>query len=330
MDCLKNLVHYWDGCSPKLANTTYIDELAGFENELLRDLTTGSRPDEFSVLENAKLRASRRLENDIYFNLDGRTSINSIVDNQRAGYYGEVRNGLNSSNYLKKGIGIFYNGNAGFKIRINNISIGARITAPITVEVLDGHNPAIVLNTFTINAVADTIVNLPVNYVFTSTNARWGVVFAISTIFATLETKIAKSLKCSTCPDAEPICLDGYTMASGVVFKSGGKLQNRVDTGGLSVDYSIECDLSQYICRSAGRFTEAMLYATGVELMTEALHSRSLNTTTLLNRERLEENRSELANLYSVALKSIVNNWQMPNDACFCKQPLVSIKTIVP
>ena len=330
MECLNNLVEYWDGCSTKTAGQTYIDELAGFENELLADLTTGAHTTELAIFNNAKNRASRRLTNDIYSNLDGRTSVNSIVDNARAGYYGELRNGLNSTAYQKKGIGIFYNGNAGLKLNINNISLAARNTGTILVEIRDAHNPSLVLQSYSVSAIADTVVNLPVNYSVISTNARWGVFVCVDAAITTLESKISKLTKCSSCPDAEPICLDGYTMASGAVWRSSGKLQNRNDTGGLSVDYAIECDLSQYICRSAKRFTEAMLFATGVELMTEAIHSRRLNTTTLLDRNRLEQNRSELANLYSVALKSVVENWQMPNDACFCKQPLVTSKNLIP
>jgi hypothetical protein len=330
LSCLTSLISNWDRCSARDPNATYIDELPGFEPELLRDLTTGTKLTEDEVLQNAMNRAARKVYNDIYSHLNGRVSVTSIVENARVGYYGEIRNGLDSSAYDIKGVGIFYDGNAGLNVNIKSISLAARQTGNVTVTIRDAYNPATILATYTIAAVADSVITLPVSFQSTSILSRWGVLITVAGGIATLESKSNRHAKCSRCPDAEPICLDGYTTVVGIVWRSGGRLNNRLDTGGLSVDYAIECDLGQYVCRSAKLFTDTILYGTGAEIMSEAINSRRLNTSTLLDRERLESLRSELADMYGTALKSILHNWKVPNDVCFCTQPLVTSRNIIP
>ena len=329
LTCLIDTIQLWDECSPRTA-PNYVDELPGIDNAFLRDIARAQDADLPDLFTRVARNAARKVEEDLRGHLSGRMSISSIVANQRAGIYPiNPNDSFTPSGVARKGLGIFYDGTAGLELVLTSISILPAQSGAVTVQVLDALNPSQVLATVSGTAVAGQLLTIPVSVAVKSSTSRWGVFVSIPAAFATKESRI-KLDGCSSCTANERICLDGHTTVGGLVLTNSGTLQNRVDTGGISVDYAINCDLAQYICRSKANFASIMRYAFGVHAVEEALYSTRVNNTTQIDVERTVMLGDRLAESYKIALESVVQYWKIPNDICFCTQPLAGWKTQVP
>jgi hypothetical protein len=328
LSCLIDTIQLWDECSAR-NQPNYVDELPGISNDFLRDIARSQDADIPELFTRLARNAARKVEEDLRGHLSGRMKIGSIVANQRAGIYPiNPANKTAPGGVTAKGLAVYYNGTAGLQIVISAVHILPSQSGSVTVSVLDALNPSRVIGTVTGTAVAGELLTIPCSISASSETTRWGVIVSIPAGFGTKESRIELS-GCDTCGN-ETKCLDGYTNVSGAVVTNSGAVNNRIDTGGISVDYSINCDLAQYICRSKASFASIMRYAFGVSAVEEALYSSRVNNTTVIDPERTAMLGDRLVESYNVALKSVVQHWTMPNDLCFCTQPLTGWKTVVP
>jgi hypothetical protein len=329
LNCLLDTIQLWDECSTR-SGSNYVDDLPQISNGFLRDIARSQDVDLPDLFARLSRNAARKVEEDLRGHLSGRLTVRSIVANQRVGLYPiNPIDSITPAGITRKGLGIFYEGNAGLELVITGITIFPAQSGSLTVQVLDALNPSLVLGSVTGTAVSGQLLSLPVSISVSSATSRWGAFVSIPVGFATKESRIRSEEGCRSCA-TEFACLDGHTRVSGLVLTNSGTLQNRIDTGGISVDYAINCDLGQYICRSKGSFSGVMLNAFGVSAMEEALYSDRVNNSTVLDPERMAMLRDSFAERYKIALESVVQYWTMPNDLCFCNKPLVGWKTQVP
>lgn len=328
LNCLLDTIQLWDECSDR-TQPNYVDELPGISNQFLRDIARSQDSDLPELFNRLARNAARRVEEDLRGHLSGRMQISSIVDNTRAGKYPiNPRVGVIPSGVTRKGMGIFYDGEAGLELTITAITIYPNQSGSITVEVQDALTGS-VLATVSGTAVAGQLLTIPTSISVRSNTSRWGVFVSIPAAFSTYEGRV-KLDGCDTCGSSQGVCLDGHTRVTGLVRTAGGDLSNRIDTGGISVDYGLVCDLGQYLCRNRLSFASIMRYAFGVSAIEEALYSDRVNNSTVVDVERLVMLGDRLAEKYKIALSAVVEVWKMPNDECFCNQPLASWKTQVP
>lgn len=76
--------------------------------------------------------------------------------------------------------------------------------------------------------------------------------------------------------------------------------------GYICAGVSVECSIDQFICESADRLKDALVYKVGANLLTTKLGSFSINIFSKTNLEFTDETRNELVYDYKSVLKKIV------------------------
>ena len=151
-----------------------------------------------------------------------------------------------------------------------------------------------------------------------------------STVVAT--KTVPKYGNCTDCSGkVKDVVICPFVNAIGVQLDWDGtiisNLANKSVTGGVSINYNIECDRESYLCSIGSTMSMALLYATAVEIYDYALtvspHIR-VNTAVTYNSEQLIQARDIMASKYNSEMNLVLGNFRMPSDVyCFnCKENL--------
>jgi len=88
------------------------------------------------------------------------------------------------------------------------------------------------------------------------------------------------------------------------------------NTHGIKVDVSLRCTHDAIICANIDMYSDAYLYALGIELMRERLASDRVNRYTTVDKKRAEELLTMFTSDYISFLDTANNSVHIKNDAC--------------
>jgi hypothetical protein len=95
-------------------------------------------------------------------------------------------------------------------------------------------------------------------------------------------------------------------------------IQNPSNTYGLSVNFTVGCSLSAYICQFRDKFKHAWIQLLGAEIKNEQLNSDRLNRYTLTESEdSMMEKYTMYMDNFKESLKTVFDNLNIPDDMCF-------------
>lgn len=100
------------------------------------------------------------------------------------------------------------------------------------------------------------------------------------------------------------------------------------DTGGLSINYSLQCSVTGFLCSIKNQLALPLLYRAGYEILMDALTSTRKNPLVLLQKDEMATLTSYYDEQYDKAITNLLQNLRIPNDICFTCKPKVSTTTI--
>lgn len=322
-NCFTNLISI-SGCRDEVVPTSglmmndigiTISELDQF---ISGDYTSGEK------LFKAKLKFSlTTVFNSLQTYLSPKYKAHSIISSARAGQFLDNKVPVaGQANFLKGQFFELVNTDSYVDVFIAQVSLLTDYTGDIPIYFIDLVQDKI-LETMTLTSVAEEISILPVNKIFQSNRKKLSLAIVYDSEGITSYKTVLKT-GCSGC--ADPYITNQYLRIKGIKLPEllPKKLSNVVaqqDTAGMSIEYSVQCNYSDYVCTMLNMFALPVLYMTAMQLMEYGINiavNTRTNTTTTINRDVLKERYEFYRDWYKHYMKILLENPLIPQDAkCF-------------
>lgn len=321
--CFTNLISI-GGCRNEAVPTSglMMNEI-GITLSELEQYISGDYPNG-EVLFNTKLKFSLNVVfNSLQAFLSPKYKAHSIISSSRAGQFLDNKSVVaGQANFLK---GIYFdliNTTSYVDIFISQISLHTDFTGDIPIYFYDLVQDRI-LETLTMSAIAGEVSILAVNKVFKSNRKKLSLAIVYDSEGINSYRTVLRT-DCSGCSD--PYITNQYLRIKGLKLpellpKIVGNVSAQQDTAGMSVEYSIQCNHSDYLCTMNNMIALPVIYKTAAELMEYALNisvNTRANTTNTINRDVLKDRYDFYERKYKEFMKTLLNSVLIPSDEkCF-------------
>lgn len=249
---------------------------------------------------------------------------NSILNGARIGYYNDNLQAVAGEAGYLKGLRVEICNTTSFvDFFLSNISIQSDVTANVSVLVYDLIQ-AKLLDTIVVPCVAGEISTYVANKTYKSNRKQLNIIFVYDTTAVNSYRTYPQRGGCSDCATSTGgVLINSYIRASGIKIASASSkiLSNTSvinDCAGISVNYSLQCNHTDWLCTHANLLAMPILYFLAAELMTFALDTNRENTTTIEDIERIKERKVEYESKYFDAMDNVMKKIKLPNDElCF-------------
>lgn len=259
----------------------------------------------------------------------------SLLDAQLLGQYQDslqMKSGIAST---LGGISITLNNqNSYFNVFVNSVSLQVDVTQNVDVLVYDLLSGEL-LDTLTISCVANQISTKYVNKTYSSPKRKLDLIFVYDTEGINSNNTLLSNVGCTTCNGYR---YNNYYISSSAIYlgesdaKVRSSLASTTHTFGLSVNYSIQCSIENWLCEIANQMALPILYKTGEEIMTYAtLYSKRQTSSVNIDAEQNEKRKEAYKQAYNEALDATIKKINLPkNDHCFKCDEFVRNVIILP
>lgn len=265
----------------------------------------------------------------------------SLIESDSLGYYQDSLQLKLGALNIFGGISLqLINYSSFFNVFVNSISIQVNVTQTIPVFVYDLISGQL-LDTINIDAVANQIVSKTINKTYSSSKQKLDLIFVYDTNGISSNTTsiygygYLNNMICPSCVGYQ--YKNYYLLTSGITIGSAAtkirsSLTTAQHTSGLSINYSIQCSIDNWLCQVANLMAMPILYKTAMEIMTYAIYYSARGTARVTN--DADTNKEALAfytNAYNESLDNTIKRINLPqNDPCFRCNVAVRSTIILP
>lgn len=333
MECLNNLVGIWDKCTARDSSLMYIDDLPGFDLDWPSFLDKEQVDSAIDLLQRIRNKAGIFLKHEILNNLNPRVTIGSVLSNEIAGIIQDnlQEKAIEAGKY--KGIQIALSNYPYLQIYVDSISLFSKSAVTTNIKVID-LTQGIEIDSLPITTIAGAITKIQVGKTYQNKGQYLNLAFLIdSSLSISYDTTITGGI-CRGCfPKLER--LGSYAWARAVKVSQSSplveqSLQGESHTNGMSISFSTQCDHEHFICGMANRFTLPMYYRFGMELMEEGLTTDNLNSLTTVGKDKMQKLKEYCTSGYNNSMPGILQNLQLPNNACYNCNPIITNRVQIP
>jgi len=325
--CLEQLV----GLNECTTEFGYALNQLGLSPKQLDELLDDSYPNVEDMVDAMKNIAAKRLIADVTSGIPGSIKVNSMIENGSAGIFDDDKKTKTGGDF--RGIRMQVRNSSEFvNLVINSVSLFLNHSGAITVRIIDltsGQN----VGTVELTAVAGEIVKVPCEISLPSSrqNIRLAVVYDATGI-TSYNTTIFNN-GCSNCGGGSQFT-SAYFSITGITATSPFLYQNTQvaqHTGGLSIEYSLQCATELWLCSARSLLGLPMLYATAVSIYEYAIFNTSqFSDQKTINFERNQQRYAIAQTEYQDKLQKVINSIQYPQGRCFVCDGRVSIISRLP
>lgn len=322
MGCLKTLINV-RGCSQDVQPFVYLNSLQGITIKSLDSISNEDRITYVATLEAIIERAYRRMINDLAINAG--IQLNSFQETYCIGRLNDPLEFVPASGAILQGIQFKFQASKYLSLYIGSLFFYSNVVQTLNFYVYDNVSGQI-LDTIT----ADLVVgenNIVVNKSYFPGRYSQRVMI----VYNSADSGYYKSTA-EACHDACCTC-EGLPCASTGCFWGSGvaNLATTHETYGLGVEYALECSWERLICSNARLFSQAILYAAGVEYIYELESSYRFNQYTSTKKEENQERKKLFEKRYLQELKAAIQGLNFQDNCCFeCKGTGIMYKFAMP
>lgn len=335
MSCFSDTISIKGTCSGITPiSGLYLDDI-GINEDFISTIVGRSFPSAKS-LYTAKLNmAIQLMKNQLNTHFQDRYRAITIVDGSRIGYNRDNFNQISGAANLRGFAIEFCNSTSYLDLFVSQIGLFIDYTGTVPIKVIDLLQSR-EIDTIDIDTIAGQITTKFVGKTYKSDRQKLYLFFGYdATSINSYQTTIGEN-GCTTCGDGGITRVNrymnvqsSYLPLTGVQTRS--TLKGLGDTAGLSMMYSLECNHEDWLCEKRQILAVPLLYKTAAQIYHHALTAFDRNnSTTLIDREHIEDLYNQYEDLYSKELESVVANMMPPKDPkCFmCKEKVRQITTL--
>ena len=318
MNCLDNVIGIRGCGSVESSSGLYVQDLPGIS---LREANAAADQETISGFELIKEKitfAQSAILSQMRNLLSDTMKVNSLIESDNVGHYKEnLKVVAPESGYLK-GIKLKIDQNQYTEITISRLSLKVNYIGEVPVYVYDLMSNTL-LDIFQVEVNHGEVSTIVVNKTYKTNRQILSLFICYDASIPGYESSVSKPSGCYSC---ENEYLNRYVkFYSGKIDSSNQKIDSNVKsssgTAGLSFEYSIACSLESFLCSLSGLIAMPLLYKIGIELLTELIYSKRLNSIVLLNKQDFKELRTEFESKYQSSMEDLVQNIKLPKDICF-------------
>lgn len=333
MSCLDNLVGIKSICTETESSSgLYIEDIGITANEA--DMYINSEYANGEALITDKISFANKLVSKLIANhFSNHIITKSLIDSKTLGIYRDslVLQPAIPANY--GGINLrLNNGNSYLSIFVGSISLQVDVTQVIPVKVINLIT-GLVIDTFNISAVANTIVTKVINKTYECERQNLDLIFVYDTTgIQSNNTLLANfgigGTGCAGCMGYR--YTNSYIYSAPVYIPTASQLirLNLVGgqhTFGVSINYSIQCSINNWLCDIANLMSLPILYKAGELIMDYAtLYSNRQTSDVNIDAERNKERKLLYQTEFNNAMEATIKKVNLPKgDVCFkCNEPM--------
>lgn len=331
LDCLDNLIGIKKGeCAPAVSEL-YIDDMPFINIETANAGANTSNETGLKLINNKISEAGKYLAQIIQTHFASVIKTESVIDNNVVGYYQDdlVVTAAEAAKYI--GIQFRLDTQNSLELFISSLSIQSdtTVTVPILViNLLTGKQ----IDTFNIDAVADTIVTVDLNKKYGSNSQKLNLFFCYdASLTGYYQSNVYKDGNgCNSCGGTTGIVSVSGQKLSQASQKINGNLTDMNGTGGLSITYSLNCTIEPYICSIKNVLAFPLRHQAAIMILTELIYSRRVNGVTITYNGDIKELRTELQAEFALSMDRILQNLPPADGICFKCNPKISKRIQVP
>ena len=343
ISCLDNIVDIVGNCSnTRQSGVMYLDDIG----VSLQDVTDGNDIDEnASSLVNNKIGFCQQIiKNHVETHFNGKLERNTVLSNGVAGYYQENRVEESHTADTLGGLFLEVNKYPYLEIYIDKVRIFTKDAETFDLKIFDVMTGA-ELFTQSVTTNAGTITDVDVDQTFKTDGQKTQLFIAYPQQNVTTYRSQISQRGCSSCIFGSTY--DGFMHRQGATIGSSETLSKSNlnlggQTQGVSIIYSLNCSLDNFVCSIKNRLQYSLLYLVGAKLAEEILFSKNQNSTTIIFRGDAREMMERFESEYNMAMfgafddngrkikKGLLDQIALPNDICFKCKKTVKRKVMIP
>lgn len=331
MNCFENLIGIKSDCDNVIPNSGIYIEDIGITADECDSYINAEYNNGLQLIKDKINFSSELIKRTVSNHFNGFVKTKNLLQNNVLGYY--------ENNFQKKdsipntlgGIKISLNNNSSYvKIHINTLSLQTDYSGIINILVYNLSN-GLLLDTIPVTGVANQVVTINVNKSYESLKQNTKLIFVYDVSSINSFNAAIYQNYCSPCTGY--VYSNNYIVTNGLMIgnatpKIDSNTVNSNHTFGLSLNYSIQCSLENWICEVSNLMALPLLYKTGVEIMNYSLYSSTRNNSKQnIDYERNEKRYNHWVNEYNSTIQSVIEKLELPkNDPCFyCDAPIRSL-----
>lgn len=328
LECFDDIIGLRGSCeSPTSVSGLWLDD-AGIDLAELDSIINKSQIDSIDFFEKKRDFAINQIIALIHTHFSDKYKTNSVIRSGRIGFGKENQEAVSAAGTLK-GIEIELCNQTSFvDVFISSISLQVNTNGNVNVLVYDLFQNKL-LDTITITAVSGQIVTVYPNKTYKSLRKELDIIFVYdATNFSSVKTTITQG-GCRSCGSGgSMVNLNQYLSTRSIsILAADAKIESNLtasgDTGGISLEYSIQCNYDEWLCTINKALAMPILFKTAYEIMDFTINnSMRLNTATTINIDTVKTRRDEYDKRYQTSIEALLQNIKLPQDEkCFeCRQ----------
>lgn len=335
LDCLDEWVGITESCDPDVIEGEgyFINNLEGIDLAFAAAGTTSTYQDEIAMLNAVKKRAkgsflAKLRTSDRFGKLNlGRT----ILASRTAGIFQENKKTEAASAGNYRGILLDLCDRDYVAIYIDSVEVFVNYSSTDTISIIDLIQ-GVVLDTIAITTVAGQKVKVQINKLYRVNRQKAQIMIALDAGEG-IAFKTQLKNGCSSCSGYK--YRDHFIQVSSVQLPTAGSLINSATTTishthGLSVDYSVRCDMAPFFCNMAESLAYPFVYWWAAEVVAQVRFSKRLSSFVTLYTQENEDLEERFLATANESLLNVMENIAIPDDKCFQCIPAVSNKVALP
>lgn len=334
-NCFAEIIGYKGNCATVTPSSgLYIEDIGITSKECDFYINSEYRNGE-ELIEDKIDFASNLVRKTIGNHFSSYINTKSLIDSKLLGHYQDSLSLKSGAVNTLGGMSLtLNNANSYFNIYVNSISLQLSTSQTINVLVYNLVTGEL-LDTIAIVCVANKISTSYVNKTYSSLKRKLDLIFVYDTEGLYSNTTQLDYDGCATCT--------GYTYTNSYISvqpvyltESSAKIRSSLTsashTYGLSINYSIQCSIDNWLCETSNLMALPILYKTGIEILQYALYySTRQNSSVNIDAERNKERLAMYQQNYSEALEATIKKINIPKyDSCFKCEEYIKSAIILP
>lgn len=337
LDCLDNIIGIDKVCTPDNSISGLdIGMLPGISIKAL-DSAANSEIKNAQEFFNEKIKLAKLvIRNRIESHFSDKIVHESLVEHETLGYWTDNLQLVSKEAGKLKGIQLEIDRSAYTELYVESIWLQLKEAITIDIEIYDIISGT-KLDTIPITTVANVPTQVEVNKSYRSNKQKLNLIAVIdSSVSDTYKTTLTEGRgQCVDCNNGfgfrnNVLRARGIEILSGAVKTLNNLKASRSSTNGMSIAYSVQCSIDNFICLYNKALALPLLYLVGSLIMDEIKHSDRYNTFITIRKAKNEELQEEYEFKYREALDNLLENMILPdNDCCFrCGSKIKQIQRI--
>lgn len=333
--CFDDLIGIKSKCSTSTGSSTLFIEDTGITADEAGYYINSEYSSGLELIQDKIRFASDIVRKTIVNHFSDHIITKSVISSERLGFYQDNLN-------LQSGIVATYGGisltlnnwQSYFNVYVNSISLQVNVTQDVNVFVYDLISGTL-LDTVVVSTTANVISTTIVNKTYSSPKQKLDLIFVYDTEGISSNTTQIYNQGCMQCSGFN--YYNYYIWSSGItVGESSSKIRSSLTsanhTSGLSVVYSVQCSVDNWLCEISNLMALPILYKTAEEVMNYACYYSNRQTSSInIDAERNKERLALYQSAYNDALQATIKKINIPRgDQCFKCEEYMRSEIILP